>query len=453
MAVADLRHAEAWLWRSSRPVHDADARCSLQRNSFGYFLHESTAANGLVLDKTGADWPASIAAVGMALTAYPVGVQRGFISARRGAAAHADDAALPRRQRAERRRPTRPATAASTITSSTWRRGRRAWHMRAVEHRHRAADRRRAGRRRVLRRPVGARDRDPRARHAALRARRLGLDARRRPARSATAGGPSTGFLPYRWEGYDEALILYLLALGSPTHPIAPACRTTPGAAPTSGRTVYGIDYLHAGPLFIHQMSHIWCDFRGIRDAFMREHDSDYFENSRRATWCSSATRSATRSASRTSASSCWGITASDGPGAQIEEASTASSASSSTTSRAACRTAPTTARSRRGRSPRRCRSRPRSSRRRSPTSARCTSHVANPYGFKASFNPAFPSDADDGVGWVSPYHFGINEGPTVLMIENHRSGLVWTLMRTLRAAASPACARAGFDGGWLDAG
>ena len=52
----------------------------LQRCSFAYFLHEADPANGLVLDKTRADWPASIAAAGMALTVYPIGVERGFLS-------------------------------------------------------------------------------------------------------------------------------------------------------------------------------------------------------------------------------------------------------------------------------------------------------------------------------------------------------------------------------------
>jgi hypothetical protein len=75
---------------------------------------------------------------------------------------------------------------------------------------------------------------------------------------------------------------------------------------------------------------------------------------------------------------------------------------------------------------------------------------VPNPYGFKASFNPAFHDGVDDGVGWVSPYHFGINEGPTVLMIENERSGLVWSLMRGCDYLRNGLRA-AGFEGGWLD--
>ncbi len=64
---------------------------------------------------------------------------------------------------------------------------------------------------------------------------------------------------------------------------------------------------------------------------------------------------------------------------------------------------------------------------------------VPNPYGFKASFNPVYRDEANDGIGWVSPYHFGINEGPTVLMIENHRSQLLWRLMRSVMPS-EPAC-------------
>jgi hypothetical protein len=75
--------------------------------------------------------------------------------------------------------------------------------------------------------------------------------------------------------------------------------------------------------------------------------------------------------------------------------------------------------------------------------------HMPNPYGFKASFNPVFPGEAPESVGWVSRYHFGINEGPTVLMIENHRSGLIWTLMRRCSALRAGLEA-AGFTGGWL---
>ena len=95
---------------------------------------------------------------------------------------------------------------------------------------------------------------------------------------------PECGFLPYRWEGYNEALILYVLALASPTHPI-PAESYKAQTRTYCWKHLYGQEFLYAGPLFIHQLSHMWIDFRGIQDEFMREKGIDYFENSRRATY------------------------------------------------------------------------------------------------------------------------------------------------------------------------
>ena len=95
---------------------------------------------------------------------------------------------------------------------------------------------------------------------------------------------PESGFIPYRWRGYDEGLLLYILGLGSPTHSLPPESF----AAYTESyqwRNIYGRELLYSGPLFTHQLSHMWIDFRGIRDEFMRIHDSDYFENSRHATY------------------------------------------------------------------------------------------------------------------------------------------------------------------------
>ncbi len=57
-----------------------DDLATLQRETFNYFIHEANPANGLILDKTEANWPASIAATGLALASYPVGVERGFMS-------------------------------------------------------------------------------------------------------------------------------------------------------------------------------------------------------------------------------------------------------------------------------------------------------------------------------------------------------------------------------------
>ena len=70
------------------------------------------------------------------------------------------------------------------------------------------------------------------------------------------------------------------------------------------------------------------------------------------------------------------------------------------------------------------------------PTLDYCIHHAKltefNAYGFKASFNPSHPGASGNPYGWwVSPWHFGLNQGPIVLMIENHRSGLLWRLMRS----------------------
>src|SRR5262249_41694469 len=73
---------------------------------------------------------------------------------------------------------------------------------------------------------------------------------------------------------------------------------------------------------------------------------------------------------------------------------------------------------------------------------------VDHPYGLEATFNPTFPDGKSD-CGWVSPWHFGINQGPIVLMIENYRTDLIWRLMRSCPYIVS-GLRRAGFSGGWL---
>src|ERR1700689_5279411 len=95
---------------------------------------------------------------------------------------------------------------------------------------------------------------------------------------------PECGFLHYGWEGYSEATILYVLGLASPTFPL-PDDSYGAWTSTYQWENLYGYDFLYAGPLFIHQFAHAWIDFRGLRDEFMREKGSDYFENSRRATY------------------------------------------------------------------------------------------------------------------------------------------------------------------------
>ncbi len=101
---------------------------------------------------------------------------------------------------------------------------------------------------------------------------------------------PKQGYIPYDWQGYNEGMLIYVLALGSPTQAIGNDAWT---AWTQSYERAWGTfqeqEYLGFAPLFGHQYSHVWIDFRGIRDKYMRERGFDYFENSRRATYAQRA--------------------------------------------------------------------------------------------------------------------------------------------------------------------
>jgi hypothetical protein len=88
---------------------------------------------------------------------------------------------------------------------------------------------------------------------------------------------PETGFLDARWSHYCELMMIYLLAIGSPSHPVAPEYWSN------FTRPVIhyaGLDYISGnGPIFTHQYSQAWCDFRDKKDAYV-----DYFANSIKAT-------------------------------------------------------------------------------------------------------------------------------------------------------------------------
>lgn len=418
---------------------------SLQKDSFDYFLYECNPANGLMRDKTHPDWPASIAATGMALTVYPVGVERGFMSRQQAVAttlttlrffANSDQSGGP---------------------NSTGHRG-FYFHFLDMESGARAWDSELssidtalllAG---VL--AAAAYFQDSHEDEAEIRHLAQAL-YRRADWIWMLDGGqtichgwrPGSGFLEWRWEGYDEALILYLLALGSPTFPI-PASSYAAWTATYEWVRIYDIDYLYAGPLFIHQMSHVWVDFRGIRDAYMRAHDSDYFENSRRATLVQQQYAIRNPMGFKQYGEFCWGVTASDGPGAAKKRVAGVQRTFYDYVARGApygpddgtlapwavvaCLPfAPEVV---------------------LPTIEYFQGlqlREVNPYGFKASFNPTYPCTARLKCGWVSPYHFGINEGPTVIMIENYRSDFIWKLTRQCPYLTT-GLRRAGFQGGWL---
>ena len=216
------------------------------------------------------------------------------------------------------------------------------------------------------------------------------------------------------------------------------ATATMPGPSTYEWKSVYGIDYLYAGPLFIHQMSHIWLDLRGIRDDFMRAHDLDYFENSRRATYVQQRYAIENPLGFPEYGALCWGITASDGPGPATRKIDGIQRKFYDYVGRGAPygpddgTLAPWAVAA----------SLPFAPEIVLPSIEHYQGlHLCerNPYGFKASFSTVFQY-GKAGPRWVSPYHFGINEGPTVIMVENHLHDFPWRLMRdNSRAKERPA--------------
>ncbi|MEO6236330.1 MAG: glucoamylase family protein [Vicinamibacterales bacterium] len=417
----------------------------LQRETFLYFLDEANPHNGLVADRTQLGAPSSIAATGFGLAIYPVGVERGFMSRAAGV--------------------TRVLTTLRFFLSSIQSRepeatgcfgfyyhfldcesGRRAWRseVSTIDTTFLLAGALTA---------AAYFDRDtPDEREIGTIASAL-YDRADWPAMLngsyAVSHGwtPERGFLRYGWFGYSEALLLYVLGLGSSTHPL-PAESYAAWLSTYRWTRIYGRELIYGGPLFIHQWSHLWIDFRGIQDAFVADHDLDYFENSRRATYVQQQYATRNPKGFVGYSDRCWGITASDGPGPATrtidgrhrrffdyvargvpygpDDGTIAPSACVASLPFAPEIVLPTV---------------------RHFFDLQLKSD--NPYGFTATFNRTFPADPHRPYGWMSPWHVGLNQGPMVMMIENYRTGLLWQLMRRSEPIVR-GLRRAGFSGGWL---
>jgi hypothetical protein len=269
---------------------------------------------------------------------------------------------------------------------------------------------------------------------------------------------PENGFIDADWKGLNEALILNILALGSPTHPIDPSSYTA-YTSTYHWADFYGQQHVNFAPLFGHQYSHIWIDFRGIRDAYMRGKGIDYFENSRRATYSQRQYAMANPGDWKDYGPNIWGLTAVDGPldtllfirgknrrfqtysargaadGEIHDDGTLAPTAPGGSVAFAPEIAVPAlvTIREKYG------------------------SNLFSDYGFVDSYNPTFDLDIQPhhgkivhGIGWFDTDYLGIDQGPIVAMIENLRSDLVWRVMRT-NPHIIRGLKRAGFTGGWLD--
>ena len=433
----------------------------IAHRTFRYFWETSDPRTGLVPD----NWPnpkfASIAAIGMALNAYPIGVERGWI--------------------------TRTAARARVLTTLRF-----LWslpqgpagsgvagHQGFFYHFLRMEDGLRFGNTELstvdsallfagMLFAAGWFDNDQ-ADEAEIRRLAQALYERAdwrwfQRGQSAISMGwhPENGFIARNWDGYNEGMIVYVLALGSPTHAVKPdAWQAWTAPYPRFWRGIGLQRHLAFAPHFGHQYSHIWIDFRGIRDAPMRAAAFDYFENSRRATYAQRAYAMANPMQWRGYSRDIWGLTACNGPADLTRQIGAVTRKFATYAARGPVglpdgfddgTIAPTAM----------VASLPFAPEVVTPSIA-ALRHVSGgqlygDYGFYDAFNPSFrfadiaveQGKVDPQHGWISQNYLGIDEGPMIAMIANHRSDSIWRVMRRSSPIVQ-GLRRAGFTGGWLE--
>ena len=428
----------------------------VQTRTFGYFWELSNPQNGLTPDRAPTRSFSSVAAVGFALTAYPIGVERGYITR-----TEARQRALTT-LRFMYQAPQGPAATGVTGYKGFF------YHFLDMQTGHRFEQVELstidtalflAGALMCSQYFDGA-DLD----EVAIRAyadslyRRVDWPwAMNQTTRVSMGWRPENNFIDYDWHGYNEAMLLYVLALGSPTFPV-PASTWDAWTSTYRWATFHGQAHLGFAPMFGHQYSHVWIDFRGIQDAYMRGRGIDYFENSRRATLSQRAYAMANPQGWKGYGGDIWGLTAADGPkdttitingqarefhtywargaadGEIRDDGTIAPTAVGGSIPFAPEITIPALQAMR----------------------DRFGANLYSTYGFLDSFNETFDFNVTvqhgrvvPGVGWFDTDYLGIDQGPILAMIENYRTELVWREMRE-HPAIIRGLRRAGFTGGWL---
>jgi len=275
---------------------------------------------------------------------------------------------------------------------------------------------------------------------------------------------PESGLIARSWDGFNEGLFIQVLALGAPVHKV-PAAIWSQSTAPYPHfwRGRGPTRRLAFAPLFGQQYSHIWIDFRGIRDAPMRAAGLDYFENARRETYANRAWCIANPMAWDGYSADVWGLTACDGPGdlslpfkgrTAVFRGYSARGPANEPDGMDDGTIAPTAALGSLPFAP--------------EIVIPCAnallrqhgSRIFQRYGFVDSFNPSFrytdlkveTGTVDPRHGWVAKDYLGIDQGPILLQAANHRDDFIWRYMRRVPAIRR-GLTRAGFTGGWLTSG
>ena len=415
----------------------------LQHAAFDYFLQNANPHNGLIADTTRDSAPSSIAVVGFALSAYPVGVERGWIE--RADAIQRTLATLRFFMSSDQSGdPGATGYRGFYFHFLDMQNGTRVWlsELSLIDTAFLVAGVLTAAAYFSAETPT---ENELRRLADALYHRVDWRWAQRDGAAVMHGWKPEGGFLHYGWEGYSEAILLYVLGLGSPTHPLTEQSFHA-WTVTYQWENLYGHDFLYAGPLFIHQFSHAWIDFRGIQDRFMREKGCDYFENSRRATYVQREYACRNPRSFAGYAADCWGLSAGDGPSAEPrlvagqrqafygyaargvpygpDDGTLSGSSMLSSLVFAPEIVLPAL----------------RNMVARGPGNVGEFVHAS---GFNPTVSEAGPN------GWISDGTFGLDQGMIVLMIENYRTGLLWRLGRD-NPCIRIGLRRAGFSGGWL---
>ncbi|GAB4425932.1 MAG: glucoamylase family protein [Bacteroidia bacterium] len=263
---------------------------------------------------------------------------------------------------------------------------------------------------------------------------------------------PERGFIPHYWSGYNEAMILLIMAMASPTHPI-PDTSWQQWTAPYLWAGFQGQGHVNYSPLFVHQYSHLFIDFRGLQDDYMRGRDIDYFENARRATLANRAYCIENPGGYADYGEHTWGLTACDGPrdtvvvrgGDTLHFRTYWARGASAHHVNDDGTLAPTAAGGSVPFAPEVC----------IPALEHMWNHygadLVGEYGFRDAFNPTYTwCRGCEDKGWFDTDYLGIDQGPILLQVENHRSGLIWDLMKR-SPYIRDGLRKAGFTGGWLE--
>ncbi len=390
LALVVLLAAAAPAATLSKP--DADFLTDLSKREFAFFWEQSDPTTGLTADRAGSDGKpnpvASVAATGFGLSALCLGAERGWVSpsAAKGRAKAAlrflRDSALHEH--------------GFFYHFVDMRTGKRAWNSEAS-----TIDTALLLAGVLTAKQCFAGDKDIESMATAIYER---VDfpwmLKGKPELLSMGWKPESGFIAARWDTYSEHMILDLLAIGSKTHPIPGETwdRWSRSSVSYSSFTFVAGDR----PLFIHQYSQAYADFRGKRDG----HGLDYFENSRAATLAQRQFFVDLSTEFPTYSKDVWGLTASDGPGGYtawgapprdpridgtvVPCAPGGSLMFTPEESVAALR----------------------------EMKRRWGSRIYGRYGFADAFNPK--------TGWTGPDVLGIDAGITLLSAENLRDGKVW---------------------------